>query len=411
MKLQEKAKRFVTKIDTSIKSDVSSLSKREMFCQGIRSSTPSNRGRNQNNNDLLIRYKTPKRTEVKNTEMEDIQERLTKIFEYYCKIGEGLSLNNLKFQNFYKLLVDAKLIDNKFNKTRAELIFTSECKNKQFINYDNFLNVLVKIAKFKYSNSSSYASKENLNHLLSIILPLYDQNVNQQEKFSQSFDSFDPNEENKIVISTEIVFDNETRSVITSSALVLYDIFKVYFPEEISNSEYDTLAKENAEKSYFVFLKNFNILPGIISKPNASKIFKNEVYFQIEIDQFFSEIIKIIEPRKCNKNFLGQFFNFFKFLRSLTKISEISYLNMEVAINKKLNLHGKTIFYSEKLFLTLERMQSSNGFQKLELVTSISYHRKFYSVVPKEFLDKMQRMLFEERKQVYFVLSRLKNVL
>ena len=63
-----------------------------------------------------------------NTKTNDIDVKLQKVFEYYCSYGERMNHSNLKLANFHKFTNDAKIIDNNLNKTRIELIYTTETK-------------------------------------------------------------------------------------------------------------------------------------------------------------------------------------------------------------------------------------------------------------------------------------------
>ena len=110
-----------------------------------------------------------------NQDIDQIQFKLKRIFEYYCQFGERMNINSIKSQKFYKLLCDSALEDSVLNKTRIELIFTSENKHKSQMNYDSFLNSLIKVSEIKYAKDKMSSSNMNLQRLIrDNILPLYE---------------------------------------------------------------------------------------------------------------------------------------------------------------------------------------------------------------------------------------------
>ena len=313
-----------------------------------RSTTPDND--KQNSRNLSINFKIPpKMKEFNNPELDSIQQKLTKIFEYYCQFGERMNVNNLKLQNFHKMLCDAGLIDYKLTKTRVELIYASEHKNKQIMTFDSFLSTLLKISEVKFSDFIDNSKNQNLNNLLANILPLYERLIDKKIETKLN-DSTDFLSDSKIYSSNnnEIELDNETQEIIQVSIIVLYEIYRVYFPWELSNSDDNTFLLENSKKGYFNFLKNFNLWPELINKTNANNIFQTEIYANLEITQIYINLIKKIDLTNCKKfntkNFFGQFFNFFKYLRAITRIAEMCFMSVEASVNRKLKLHGNKLF-------------------------------------------------------------------
>ena len=87
-----------------------------------------------------------------NQDIDQIQFKLKRVFEYYCQFGERMNINSIKSQKFYKLISDSALEDNTLNKTRIELIFSSENKHKSQMNYESFLSSLIKVSEIKYAD-------------------------------------------------------------------------------------------------------------------------------------------------------------------------------------------------------------------------------------------------------------------
>ena len=78
--------------------------------------------------------------------------KLQEIFEYYCQYGERLNSKILKSHKFIKLFRESGLMDKKLNTTRLEIIYKSINKNNK-MNFEQFLNSLLKIAAYKYDLS------------------------------------------------------------------------------------------------------------------------------------------------------------------------------------------------------------------------------------------------------------------
>ena len=96
---------------------------------------------------------------------------------------------------------------------------------------------------------------------------------------------------------------------------------------------------------------------------------------------------------------MGKIFNFFKFLRTLIRISDICYSSVETGISRKLKLHGNIkIFMKEKFGLMLERMQLSKGFLNLEMKNSSTQNIKNSLIIPEDILDRINKEIFENNK-------------
>ncbi len=283
--------------------------------------------------------------------MLDTQMKIKKLFEYYCQFGERLNVNLLKCCKFYKLLIDCKLIDEVLNKTRFELIFSSENKNKQQMYFDTFLNTLIKIAEFKYSNLPSNQALQSL--IREYIIPRYEQifaiqanpkslpiNNNENVGTSSNIDL----RSSIIICNNDFNFDNDTEELLTIIAPLMFEFYKVYFPFELSLAENMNFVLENSQKHYFVFLKEYDVCPTILSKSTCFHIFQTEVNNHLEITDNYLNIIQnldFIQIKKFStKNILGQYFNFFKFLRCIVRIADLSFDKLETNVTRKLSLYG-----------------------------------------------------------------------
>ena len=115
----------------------------------------------------------------------DYVEKLQEIFEYYCQYGERLNSTILKSHKYIKLFRESGLMDKKIDNTRLEIIYKSINKNNQ-MNFNQFLNSLLKIAAYKYDLvQKSDIKKGTQKIILEYILPLYNIINNGTEVFRQ----------------------------------------------------------------------------------------------------------------------------------------------------------------------------------------------------------------------------------
>ncbi len=333
----------------------------------------------------------------KESELNDMINKLKEIFEYYCSYGERLNTTILKSNKFIKLFKEAGLKDNIVNQTRLELIYKSENKNN-CMNFEQFLNSLKKIASYKYPNYSSQIDlKRNLNQMIKdYILPLYDLIINGNLDTSL----------NNSVLNTTIIqqldnidtlfYSNICEEILTSIVPVLFDIYKVYFPHEISISDNIDYIKDNSIKQFFEFVKDFDIAPGLLSKSITYQIFKSEVSNEnsdISISnnkQFYHNILKnldlntIIKYEPNNRNILGQYFIFFKFLRSLIKMSQITFIKLESSINLV-----NSIKKEEMIIMFFQKIELSNGFNNMQKKTNRTHNDKQSIIIQQDLLDRI----------------------
>jgi hypothetical protein len=298
----------------------------------------------KNNSDKFIQIN---KDIVNESDYEDmIKYKLKKIFELYCKDKDRTNIEIfMKPQKFIKFLADSEIFDHKINKVKAELVFKSETQNKNQLHFKQFLHILIKISEIKYEDLMNLTKKEILNLLLeNHILPLFDRLYlidPSKENLKKTFTL--KNQVNDLESYFE--FDQESEQLFTFISHILYDIYKIYFPLELSLSEHDEYIKEESHKSFIKFLKEYEITPYLVDKLTAFNLFRLELDTEFEIKDLYFTIVKNLNMSRINKekikNIFGKYFNFFKFLRVLGRIAQISYNDIEVNISRKLSLFGK----------------------------------------------------------------------
>lgn len=232
----------------------------------------------------------------------------------------------------------------------------------------------------------------------------------------------------------------------------LYEIYKIYFPHEVSISEDEKFIKDSSYKKYLIFLKEFDLCPGLISKTVSFQIFQNEVINPdadteiSENQEYYINLMKKIDINELTKydpknaNIFGQFLNFFKFIRIIVKIAQVAYDNTnlggyisskpssaslfdnnEISLQKNslnrnsstpnvlnqnnnnnnisyLNSHTHNNYNNnflnlnldDKLILTLERIELSEGFLNLEKKTMKTHSNRTACLIPQHILNNLK---------------------
>jgi hypothetical protein len=400
-------------------------------------------------------------------QQEMVRSHLKRLFEYYCQFGERMNVNFLKSHKYQKFAIDADILDSKLNKTRLELIFSAENKNKMKsqMDFDTFLNSLVKIAEYKFNHMrndimNKYSKKSNstLQLLLkSNIWPLYErifgvsvdgqinmdksqinndksdidnqienvsinEKTNRKSSVGQDVSSLNVSINAKgsmmmggssappLLNVEELFLNSQLGDILSMIAPIMYEIYKVYFPWEISLSENENFLKDKSMKAYFVILKEYDLCPSLISKSTAFQIFQSEtiasnqsdIFDSPELNEVYSNIFRNIEistlGRSNNKSILGKYFTFLKFLKSICKIGDSGFEKMEFSNNGAVEIPNnsissipkKKLTSIEKICLGLERMELSDGFLSLQHKTSKTHSRKTTCIIPREILEKVK---------------------
>ena len=339
-------------------------------------------------------------------------EKLKDIFEYYCQYGERLNSRILKSHGFIKLFRESGLMDKKLNTTRLEIIYKSINKNNQ-MNFDQFLNSLLKIASYKFNLTDKKDIKAATQKIiLENLYPLYYTILNNSSILS--IDS-----KSNIINSTSSDFNNLTlvqknfeniiytetfKEILVQVVPILFDIYRAYFTNETSISDNLNYIKNTSIKNYFTLIKNLEIIPYLLSNSACYQIYKYETTNDIADESiknnqnFYYEICQKIDflnmntYEQSNKNIFGKYFIFFKFIRSLIKMSQITFDKIYNSNNN--NLIGDKLSPEEMFILFLQKIEESEGFGNFTKIKNISHNYKTSSIIPPNFHIK-----FETKKE------------
>ena len=244
-------------------------------------------------------------------------------------------------------------MDDNLHKTRVELIFSSVNKHKPQMLFDSFLDSLIKVAEVRYSGLPSNHALQTL--IKEHLLPRYEQlfelpssnkdfhNVVNSNNFESS--TLMDARNSMVICNNEFTFETDTEELLALIAPIMFDIYRVYFPFELSLAENVNFVLENSKKQYFIFLKDFDLCPTLISKSTSFQIFQTEINNHLEITETYMNIIQNLDfnsiKKFSTKNVLGQYFNFFKFLRCIMRLADLSFDKLETNVTRKLTLFGK----------------------------------------------------------------------
>ena len=338
--------------------------------------------------------------------------KLKDVFEYYCQYGERLNSRILKSHGFIKLFRESGLMDKKLDTTRLEIIYKSINKNNQ-MNFDQFLNSLLKIAAYKYSLTEKKDIKNATQKIiLEYLYPLYytinsislqssDLNNNNNNNINKS--SNDLNNYN----FESIIYTDTFKQILIQVVPILFEIYRTYFTNEISISDDLNYIKNTSLKNYFTLIKNLEIIPYLLSNSTCYQIYKYETTNKtadesIKTNQnFYLEICQKIDflnmnsYEHSNKNIFGKHFIFFKFIRSLIKMSQITF---DKIFNSSKNLDDK-LTPEEMFILFLQKIEQSEGFGNFTKINNTSHNYKTSNIIPPNFRIKLNSKN-EEKKEI-----------
>ena len=354
--------------------------------------------------------KSKKNISVEQNENNNYISKLKEIFEYYCQYGERLNSRILKSHGFIKLFRESGLMDKRLDTTRLEIIYKSINKNNQ-MNFDQFLNSLIKIASYKYNLTEKKDIKNATQKIiLEYLYPLNYKYVKNNNIFQSNNLN---NNDNNIINSSEelnnlsfenIIYTDAFKQILIQVVPILFDIYRSYFTNEISISDNLTYIKKESMKNYFTLIKNFEIIPYLLSNSTCYQIYKyenndkkadesiqNNQNFYFEISQKI-DFLNMNTYEHSNKNIFGKYFIFFKFIRALIRMSQLTF---DKIYNSNINFNEK-LTPEEMFILFLQKIEQSEGFGNFTKINNSSHNYKTSNLIPPhfriEFLTKKEKI-------------------
>ena len=356
-----------------------------------------------------------KNNEKENNNNSDYINKLREVFEYYCQYGERLNSKILKSHKFIKLFRESGLMDKRLDTTRLEIIYKSINKNNQ-MNFEQFLNSLLKIASYKYDLSDKKEIKKATqkiiyDNLFSLYYSITNNNsLNNDMSPSQTNVDFRLTFNNKKF--ENILYTDLFKEILIQVVPVIFDIYRTFFTNETSISDDLNYIKNTSLKNYFTLIKNLEIIPQLLSKSTCYQIYKYETN-NLNSDEsiknnqnFYFEICQKIDflsmntYERSNKNIFGKYFIFFKFLRVLIKMSQITF--EKIFNSSSHNDDGENInkMKPEEMFiLFLQKIEQSEGFSNFTKISNITHNYKTTTIIPPNFSSKLEMNNFEKEEK------------
>ena len=362
--------------------------------------------------------KNKEKTEQENSNPDYIN-KIQEIFEYYCQYGERLNSKILKSHKFIKLFRESGLMDKKLDTTRLEIIYKSINKNNQ-MNLEQFLNSLLKVASYKYNLTDKKDIKKATQKIIyDYFFPLYYSITNNNSTTNDlSFYSINP--DFNLTFANKkfenIIYTNLFKEILIQVVPVLFDIYKTFFTDETSISDDLNYIKNTSLKNYFTLIKNLEIIPQLLSKsicyklykyettnPNSDESIKNNQNFYFEICQKI-DFLSMNTFERSNKNIFGKFFIFFKFLRVLIKMSQITFeriFESNKSTNQKIDDEENInkMRPEEMFILFLQKIEQSDGFSNFTKINNVTHNYKTITIIPPNFTAKFELINFEKEEK------------
>ena len=295
---------------------------------------------NQNNMDEdPLSNLTPKGNKFKGRATNSPNEMkivLKKMFFFYASLADRLNIRNLKLNKLIQLISDAGIIDNIFTKNSLELLFYKENKNRPNMDFETFLCILVEISKKKFPNLEKKDAfliifRENLFPLFANLYHYTDMGE-KDSKFKQSL-------------------DEGTITILNDISNIFGKLHKLYFPTEYFTFTNPDQQIQKLEHSMIVFLKEFDISPGLIDKTIAFNLFYEVIDTPVHKLTHNTEWENI----KIPDNEQGNRFNLSRFLVYIARVGIIYG-----------SIHMPDTNIVEKLIWILDKMQNSLGYVSFE---------------------------------------------
>ena len=191
-----------------------------------------------------------------------------------------------------------------------------------------------------------------------------------------------------------IIYTETFKEILVQVVPILFDIYRAYFTNETSISDNLNYIKNTSIKNYFTLIKNLEIIPYLLSNSTCFQIYKYETTNNIADESiknnqnFYFEICQKIDflnmhaYEHSNKNIFGKYFIFFKFIRALIKMSQITFDKIYNSSNNKVS---DKLIPEEMFILFLQKIEESEGFGNFTKINNISHNYKTSNIIPPNF--------------------------
>lgn len=310
----------------------------------------------------------------------EVKEKLYKVFQFYTSLGERSQILYLKNHRFTKMMVDAEIRDEYLSQSSLDLLFFGELKHSGNLDFDKFLSLLTRVASAK--NLSRGVTEEEALHLLlkENMFPLYDRIFK---------DLGDQAEHQRIQEAMEA----STKMVLDTVSDALESIYRMYFPFEIQSNQDQQVTRQRLENALFIFLREFNICPGLVNKGTAYAIWTQVMKEQLVVPETTNPEMAKENGKDSNKKGKAKVnemikdvpFSFEKFKMFLTRVANFGYQDEVTETGVKCTQPERTIKLLDRMDMAFKVLNPD----RRATVNRGSVGGKMSLSVSKEALDKI----------------------
>ena len=313
----------------------------------------------------------------------EVKEKLYKVFQFYTSLGERSQILYLKNHRFTKMMVDAEIRDEYLAQCSLDLLFFGELKHSGNLDFDKFLSLLTRVASAK--NLSRGVTEEEALHLLlkENMFPLYERIFK---------DLGDEAEHQRIQEAMEA----STKMVLDTVSDALESIYRMYFPFEIQSNQDPQVTRQRLENALFIFLREFNICPGLINKGTAYAIWTQVMKEPVVVPETTNpeNTKENSKDKKRSKSKVNEMikdvpFNFERFKMFLIRVANFGFQDEVTEAGVKCNQPERTMLLLERMDMAFKVINPD----KRATVSRSSVGGKMSLSVSKESLDKIYTYL------------------
>eukprot|EP00826_Nyctotherus_ovalis_P063142 TRINITY_DN9234_c0_g2_i1.p1 TRINITY_DN9234_c0_g2~~TRINITY_DN9234_c0_g2_i1.p1 ORF type:complete len:647 (+),score=157.05 TRINITY_DN9234_c0_g2_i1:143-2083(+) len=166
------------------------------------------------------------------------REKLSLIFLSYAEVMEESGASVMKLTPFVKLLTASKVLDESFNKTKAEILFKASTAKCQ-MDFNTFMTAMVRVGEAKYKEFPKDRAAEEV--VTRHLLPLYS--------------SLCKSDSQPLSALAKLVLDPDAKLVLNSVAETLLLVYKEYAGDGV-----DREGMRSVVKNVFTVLRDFDLL-------------------------------------------------------------------------------------------------------------------------------------------------------
>ena len=304
---------------------------------------------------------------------KEIRGILKKIFMFYASFGDRLNADAIKSNKIYKLLHDSMVLEEtSLDKQSLDLLFCRYSKNRNSINFDTFLSMMIRIAQMKFPETDPKRAFLKLfkMHFKPLFGNLYSET---------DLGDFD--------ILFKEPMNSELVNILNNVKGTFSKIHQSYFSHEYQvggrDNSSQTLLKHKKEAHLFSFLKDFDICPSLLTKSTA---------FALHLDIIDTPLDKLTHNSNVTLEVMPDSGFEFTLSRFLTYIARLAILGYCPDNFSRCNQKFVKLRNQDKLLLLLERMEFSLGFVNFEKQFNATHNHSTTLLPSKAFLKQVSHL-------------------